>query len=120
MNVAPDKLMKTVDEYNQAAMGRKKDSIGLAENAQPLFGPPFYIGKERIGVHATLGGIMVNELTQVLDTDGEIVEGIFAVGEVAAGVHGIDKMAGTGMTANFVFGRIAGAMAAKYVFDHAG
>ncbi len=62
--------------------------------------------------HSSLGGIVIDTQCHALDRDGKPVPGIFACGEVTAGVHGLNRMGGNGGTAAMVFGTIAGRQAA--------
>lgn len=59
--------------------------------------------------HSSLGGIVID--TQCRTT----VPGLYASGEVTAGIHGRNRLGGNGGTAAMVFGKIAGEAAAKYV-----
>ena len=115
MEVEEKILCKTLDDYNSAVRREVEDPLGIALTAQPIDKPPYFIGKERLCVHVTLGGIAINQKAQVIQEDNLIIPGLYACGECTGGLHGADKMAGTGMTENFVFGRIAGTEAAKYV-----
>lgn len=56
-----------------------------------------------------IGGVLANEKAQVLDTDNQVVDGLYAAGEVTA-TAGIFKEA-------FIFGRISGQEAAKYILN---
>jgi succinate dehydrogenase/fumarate reductase flavoprotein subunit len=59
--------------------------------------------------HFTMGGIVTNMW-------GETgVEGLFAAGEVAGGVHGANRHGGNALTDTVVFGARAGAKASEYV-----
>ena len=58
--------------------------------------------------HSSLGGIVIDSKCRVLDRDGVPVPGVFACGEVTAGVHGLNRLGGNGGTAAMVFGTIAG------------
>lgn len=62
--------------------------------------------------HSSLGGIVIDNKCHALDCDGNIVPGVFACGEVTAGVHGLNRLGGNGGTAAMVFGTIAGRQAA--------
>lgn len=58
------------------------------------------------GVHHFMGGVVIN-------TDCETgVPGLYAAGEIAAGVHGSNRIAGNALTETQVFGTIAGRGAA--------
>jgi fumarate reductase (CoM/CoB) subunit A len=59
------------------------------------------------GVHYFMGGIKINESAETT------VRGLFACGEVTAGVHGSNRIAGNSLTDVLVFGSIAGKSAAK-------
>jgi succinate dehydrogenase / fumarate reductase flavoprotein subunit len=62
--------------------------------------------------HYTMGGIRVDP-----DTQQTSLKGLFAAGECAAGLHGSNRLGGNSLSDLLVFGRIAGAQAAKYVKD---
>ena len=51
----------------------------------------------------------------VLNENGEIIPGLFAVGEVTGGVHGANCLGGNAVADFVVFGCIAGQQAAEYV-----
>jgi succinate dehydrogenase / fumarate reductase flavoprotein subunit len=59
--------------------------------------------------HYTMGGIRVDPETQQSKIDG-----LFAAGECSAGMHGANRLGGNSLSDLLVFGRIAGAYAAKY------
>lgn len=113
LQVPREKIQQTVSEYNNCVSGMTTGLIEIAESARPLVGPPFYIGPVNLTVHTTLGGLAINTRSEVISSSGEPIPGLYAAGEVTGGLHGQDKMAGTGMTENFVFGRIAGTNAVK-------
>ena len=62
--------------------------------------------------HSSMGGIVIDTKCHALDAMGNIVPGVFACGEVTAGVHGLNRLGGNGGTAAMVFGAIAGREAA--------
>ena len=59
-----------------------------------------------------MGGLKINENTQVLDTEGNVIEGLYAAGEVTGGFHGTFRVDGSGLGDSFTFGRIAGRVTA--------
>lgn len=59
--------------------------------------------------HYSMGGVRVQ--TRTHETT---VPGLFAVGEVSAGVHGANRLGGNSLTEIMVFGRCAGEHAARY------
>lgn len=60
-----------------------------------------------------MGGVQINSKAQLLDLNGMVVPGIYAAGEVTGGVHGAVRLGSNATTDCLVFGRIAGANAAK-------
>ena len=59
--------------------------------------------------HYSMGGIRVEAETHATD-----VQGLYAVGECAAGVHGANRLGGNSLAECLVFGRIAGREAALW------
>lgn len=76
---------------------------------------PFYAVKVAPGIHHTMGGLKIDVETQVLDTAGEPIYGLFAAGEVTGGVHGGNRLGGNAMCDINVFGHHAAEGALKYV-----
>ncbi|MGE4485166.1 MAG: FAD-binding protein [Oscillospiraceae bacterium] len=77
-------------------------------------GADLYVDKIEIAcfAHAINGGILIDE-------NGESsISGLFAAGEVAAGPHGADRLGGNMSVTCQVFGRRAGAAAAKKAKGH--
>ena len=50
--------------------------------------------------------------TVVLDTDGKVIDGLYAAGEVVGGIHAGNRLGGNALADIVVFGRIAGASCA--------
>src|SRR3984893_13498457 len=59
--------------------------------------------------HYIMGGVRVNAETQMSN-----VPGLFAAGEVAAGLHGSNRLGGNSLSDLLVFGKRAGEFAAKF------
>jgi succinate dehydrogenase / fumarate reductase flavoprotein subunit len=59
--------------------------------------------------HYSMGGVVVDPETHATD-----VAGLYAVGEVAAGLHGANRLGGNSLAETMVFGRRAGEAAAEY------
>ena len=60
-------------------------------------------------VHYAMGGVQVDA-----DSCASTLPGLFAAGEVAAGLHGANRLGGNSLTDIIVFGRRAGEYAAEY------
>lgn len=63
----------------------------------PIEKAPFYAVKIWPGDLGTKGGVLTNELAQVLTAEGEVIEGLYATGNVTASVMG-DSYPGAGST----------------------
>lgn len=83
----------------------------ILKNASPLK-PPYYAVRLWPKVHYTMGGLRINAAAQVLNTNGEVIDGLYAAGEVTGGIHGTSRLSTAAITECFVFGRIAGQQAA--------
>jgi len=59
------------------------------------------------GAHHFMGGVVINEWCETG------VPGLYAAGEVAAGIHGANRLAGNALTETQVFGAFAGRHAAE-------
>jgi succinate dehydrogenase / fumarate reductase, flavoprotein subunit len=59
--------------------------------------------------HYIMGGVRVDGETQMTN-----VPGLFAAGEVAAGLHGANRLGGNSLSDLLVFGKLAGEFAAKF------
>lgn len=112
IGVDAENLKKAVEEFNQAVASGKPDAFGRTLFGAPIDTPPYYAAARIPTVHHTMGGIEINEFTQVLNTKGEIIPGLFAAGEVTGGIHGSNRLGGNALADIAVFGRIAGENAA--------
>ncbi len=57
--------------------------------------------------HHTMGGIKVDTQRHVLDTNGGIISGLYAAGEVTGGIHGGNRLGGNAIVEIYVSGRTA-------------
>ena len=61
-----------------------------------------------MSVHHTMGGVVINTDTQVIDRHGQVIPGLHAVGEVTGGIHGSNRLSGNAIADIFTFGRLTG------------
>jgi tricarballylate dehydrogenase len=80
--------------------------------ARPVDRPPFLCYPLISAPILTFGGVKVNTKAQVVNSDGEIIPGLYAAGEVI-GLYYRNYAAATSVLRGMVFGRIAGADAAQ-------
>jgi len=115
-----------VREYNAAVQTsvpfdpNSKDgrsTRGLAVNksnwATTLDQPPFEAFTITAGITFTFGGIKVNTDAQVKDVDDRPIPGLYAAGELVGGLFYTNYPGGSGLMSGSVFGKIAGAAAAR-------
>lgn len=99
-------LEETVSRYNEAA-DRGVDEDFEKPALHRIDTPPFYAAAAVIRVLDSYGGLRINGKTQVLDTNGQVIPGLYAGGEASGGgwQHGIGRAT--------VHGYIAGTNAAQ-------
>ena len=109
------KLKASVVGYNAVVTGKAKDPLGFVANNKAdkvLDGGPWYACKKVPTVHHTMGGVRINDKAEVLDTQGRVIRGLYAAGEVTGGIHGSNRLGGNAIADVMVFGRTAGTNAA--------
>lgn len=112
MNVDPNTLKETVDAYNKAVKGETTDPLGKKLMQDTFDKAPFYASVRVPTIHHTMGGIEINTDTQVIGSDGNVIKGLYAAGEVTGGIHGANRLGGNAIPDTVVYGRIAGESAA--------
>ena len=108
-------LQNTVDTWNGYVADGADPEFNRTSFAEPLDTAPYYAIKIAPGIHHTMGGVTINTDAQVLDSDGNVIDGLFAAGEVSGGLHGGNRLGGNAVADIIVFGRIAGDGAAASV-----
>jgi tricarballylate dehydrogenase len=117
-------LERTVADFNAACVGGAFDPLrpdGLATAgldvpkshwARPLDAPLYQAYPIAAANVFTFGGLRTDRLARVIRTSGEPIAGLYAAGELA-GLYYKDYTGATSVLRGAVFGRIAGADAAK-------
>lgn len=103
-------FIQTITDYNTMLTTNQKDPFNkvIEPWMTPILKPPFYSMKITPKTHYSLGGLVTDEDTYVLDNNGKIVHGLFAVGEVTGLTHGANRLGSCSVTECLVMGRIAG------------
>lgn len=114
-SIPQDAFLAEVARWNSFIEKKVDDDFGalIMEGATPTQTPPFYVAKLWPKVHHTMGGLVTNLKSQVIDQDYEPIPGLYAAGEIAGGTHGAVRLGSCAITDCVVFGRIAGQEAAK-------
>lgn len=106
-------LKNSVEKYNSYVENGNDLEFNKRSLPSKIEVGPYYICKAAPAVHHTMGGIEINTNAQVLDKEGNIIEGLFAAGEVTGGIQGSNRLGSNALADITVFGRIAGQNAAK-------
>lgn len=115
MQIDPTVLEQTVAGYNEYVKGKSDPDFGRTSLNVELVTAPFYYVEISPAIHHTMGGVTINTNCEVINNSGEIVEGLFAAGEVTGGIHGGNRIGGNAVADITIFGRTAGANAANAV-----
>lgn len=109
-SINKDKLKQTISDYNTMILASQNDPFGkvIEPWMSPILKEPFYTMKINPKTHYSLGGIVTDVDTHVLDKQGKIVQGLYAVGEVTGLTHGANRLGSCSVTECLVMGRIAG------------
>ena len=107
LGISAEGLAASIEKWNEDAADGGVDTVYGREGLQPIEGT-LYGYQVGVGAHYFMGGLLINEDTQVLDTEGNPIPGLYAAGEVTGGFHGRQRVDGSGLGDSFVFGRIAG------------
>jgi tricarballylate dehydrogenase len=125
-DVDAENALKELKAYNAAVRqdipfnpnikdGRRTEGLAIPKSnwANTLDTAPFEAYAVTCGITFTFGGLRVNTDAQVISTDGAPISGLYAAGELVGGIFWFNYPGGTGLTNGAVFGRIAGANAAR-------
>lgn len=110
VNMDPATLTATVDTYNSyveagndADFGRPVEYMNKQINEGP-----YYIVEQKPRFATTMGGLVVNTSLQVLNTNDEVIPGLYAAGETVGGVMGDDSPSGANNGWAVTSGMLAG------------
>ena len=113
MGLDPATVRETIDRFNSFVDTEEDLDFGRYSFKGKVETAPFIIIAMSPAYHHTMGGVQIDAQCHVLNTEGNIIEGLYAAGEVCGGVHAGNRLGGNAIADVFVFGRIAGENAAK-------
>ena len=126
LGINPNVFEDTVAKYNAATKPGKfnplildglatDDSIAIPKSnwAQPIDKAPYTAYPVICGITFTYGGVKINTTAQVLNNEGQTMEGLYAAGEMSGGYFYHNYPGGAGLVKGSVFGKIAGKAAAE-------
>ena len=102
-------LKATLDRWNEAIKNRNDPDFHakMFADAEPNVGP-FYACRLWPRVHYCMGGLTVTNKAEVLNTDFNIIPGLYAAGEICGGVHGQVRLGTVSIADCVIYGRVAG------------
>ena len=114
-------LRTTIENYNSYVADQKDPEFGKEVLAgaidldyiEETDGAGIVISPRKASLHHTMGGLMINTDAAVVDTEGNVIEGLWAAGDVTGGIHAGNHLGGNAVADIFTFGHIAGENAAK-------
>jgi fumarate reductase flavoprotein subunit len=120
MGVDPLKLKATVEEYNRfCTQGYDEIFAKDRKYLRPVRGPQYYAIRAQTAFLGTMGGIKINQRTEVMDKQKAAIPGLYAGGFDAGGMYGDSYCinSSTGLSSGFAVnsGRLAGKNALKYL-----
>jgi len=117
IGISPAQLEQTFRTYNDIA-AKKNDPFGkkFFEKLPWQMNDEFWVAIITPVLHYTMGGLNINDEGVVQSQRGAI-NGLFAAGELAGGVHGANRLGGSSLLGCVVFGRVAGASASRHLLQ---
>jgi len=98
--------------------GKSYDEFGkkFFHNLPTEFNDEYNIAIVTPTIHYCMGGLEITPKGEVESTSGGIIQGLYAAGEIAGGVHGNNRLGGNSLLDCVVFGRVTGRFCAEWMF----
>ena len=120
MSADPKTVYETIRAYDASIMAGEQPSDGVGKSSASttvgtvkedgsyaLEGELLRVRLMAPSTHHTMGGLVVDLDRHVLNANGEVIEGLYAAGEVTGGFHGGNRLGGNAIIEIFVSGRTA-------------
>lgn len=112
-------LQNTINEYNFYCEKKHDDLFNKDPRfLHPVKSPKFYAFRLFPSFFATVGGIKINEKTEVLDKEDNVIPGLYAIGNDSNSLYGDSYdlwLPGTGFGFAFVSAHLAGEYVSEYI-----
>merc|ERR1719214_57950 len=133
MDISPAVLGKTFSDYNAVAAkqmenpdggpydayggGKSWDEWGkkFFHNLPLSLDDEWHVAIVTPVIHYCMGGLEIDQNSNVVNMQGQAIEGLYAAGEIAGGVHGNNRLGGNSLLDCVVFGRVSGKHCAEYM-----
>ena len=121
--VDPAGLVATVERWNEIVAAGVDEDFGCEQLAEigTYEDGPFFLVPYTMVINGTVGGLKIDDASQVLREDGSTIEGLYAAGETCNGeyYYRLYPSGGASLLFGSVTGKIAGANAAKLAAEKA-
>lgn len=107
-----DTAMQSIEQFNGYVDAGNDPDFGRTEFNGKVENGPFVVAKMENLYHLTFGGLVINTNAQVLDTNGNAIEHLYAAGDVTSGFEGATHQSGDCLTMVLYYGKVAGEQAA--------
>lgn len=101
-------LVEEVAHYNEMVAAGEDTDFGKKAVELKIEEAPFYCVPLSPTIHHTMGGLKIDTDARVYNEAGEVIDGLYAAGEVTGGIHGGNRIGGNAITDIIVYGRITG------------
>jgi predicted oxidoreductase len=106
-------LQRSVAEFNAYVAGEREDAHRRSGNEHALQDSPWVLlGPVKAYFTTTEGGAAINERLQVLDGEGQVIPGLYAVGQ-----NGLGGMILWGHGLHIAWAMTSGRLAGEYVME---
>ena len=108
-------LAKTVELYNSYVEAGEDADFGRSAEymTMPIGDGPYYIVEQKPRFATTMGGLVIDTDLHVINKDGNVINGLYAAGEVVGGVMGDDSPSGANNGWAVTSGKLAAQSIAK-------
>ena len=113
MGLDAETLKATIETFNSYVDSGEDKDFGRTKFNGKVENGPFCIAKGEAHYHLTFGGLVINTDAQVLNTNDEVIPGLYAAGDVLSGLEGDAHQSGDCITTMLYFGKVAGENAAE-------
>merc|ERR1719399_677314 len=120
MGITVEALKASLDSYNEYASHGDgwEDPFGKIyyHNTPFEMDEEYFLAVITPVVHYTMGGLAISTKCEcVYEDTSRVIPGLYAAGEVTGGVHGRNRLGGSGLAEAVVLGRRAGDCALEYM-----
>ena len=109
-SVTAENLKATIEKHNSYIDNGEDLDFGkvMAPTMVKIEEGPYYAIPQFPSVHHTMGGLVIDTYTRVIDIYGQVIDGLYAAGEVTGGVHGTNRLGSNADADACAFGYISG------------